>query len=330
MQLIVMMNYFIDYRASMTRTRSSLVSAPQLQGGPQSSLPSSPPTPPVRKSSRKREAEDVAGGAELLTPPVLRRSKRNRTALHQQSSIFETPPSTIKKQKQKQKLSKSKVTNNKSKPAVTKPSGPPPTLMSLPYSVQLKLLSYLDVSSLESLAATSSQFDLLIHGRYLTTINIPFDESFLQELAATDSIEKKPLLRLQCTKLRGKGGEDGGDGGDGGEDFMSTFISTLSTSKYIIHSQMALLQLDKVREIDLVPRSLSQQHMKNHVMWDSFQAFDKIILRQMSRLDILGNLSRLEIMIVDEDFSQTVLKEFMPKLKTLLEFRVTITETRSR
>ena len=325
MQLIVMMNYFIDYRASMTRTRSSLVSAPQLQGGPQSSLPSSPPTPPVRKSSRKREAEDVAVGAELLTPPVLRRSKRNRTALHQQSSIFETPPSTIKKQKQKQKLSKSKVTNNKSKPAVTKPSGPPPTLMSLPYSVQLKLLSYLDVSSLESLAATSSQFDLLIHGRYLTTINIPFDESFLQELAATDSIEKKPLLRLQCTKLRGKGGEDGG------EDFMSTFVeSRHGLREYIIHSQMALLQLDKVREIDLVPRSLSQQHMKNHMMWDSFQAFDKIILRQMSRLDILGNLSRLEIMIVDEDFSQTVLKEFMPKLKTLLEFRVTITETRSR
>ena len=325
MQLIVMMNYFIDYRASMRRTGSSLVSAPQLQGGPQSSLPSSPPTPPVRKSSRKREAEDVAVGAELLTPPVLRRSKRNRTALHQQSSIFETPPSTIKKQKQKQKLSKSKVTNNKSKPAVTKPSGPPPTLMSLPYSVQLKLLSYLDVSSLESLAATSSQFDLLIHGRYLTTINIPFDESFLQELAATDSIEKKPLLRLQCTKLRGKVGKDGG------EDFMSTFVeSRHGLREYIIHSQMALLQLDKVREIDLVPRSLSQQHMKNHMMWDSFQAFDKIILRQMSRLDILGNLSRLEIMIVDEDFSQTVLKEFMPKLKTLLEFRVTITETRSR
>ena len=208
---------------------------------------------------------------------------------------------------------------------MTKPRGPPPTLMSLPYSVQLKLLSYLDVSSLESLAATSSQFDLLIHGRYLTTINIPFDESFLQELAATDSIEKKPLLRLQCTKLRGKVGKDGG------EDFMSTFVeSRHGLREYIIHSQMALLQLDKVREIDLVPRSLSQQHMKNHMMWDSFQAFDKIILRQMSRLDILGNLSRLEIMIVDEDFSQTVLKEFMPKLKTLLEFRVTITETRSR
>ena len=198
-------------------------------------------------------------------------------------------------------------------------------MMSLPYAVQLKLLSYLDVNSLESLAATSSQFDLLIHGRYLTSINIPFDESFLQEIAATDSIEKKPLLRLQCTKQRGERRDDSG------EDFMSTFVeSRHGVRQYILQSQMALLQLDKVREIDLVPREISPQHMKNHVMWDSFQAFDKIIMRQMSRLDMLGNLSRLEIMIVDEDFSQTVLKEFMPKLKNLLEFRVTITETRSR
>ena len=124
MQLIVVMNNFIDYRSTMRRTRSSLVSAPQLQEDPQSSLSSC--SPALRKSSRKREAEDAAVEAEPFTPPVLRRSKRNRTALHQQSSIFETPPSTIKKQKQR----RSKASTNKSKPVVTKTSGPPPTLMS--------------------------------------------------------------------------------------------------------------------------------------------------------------------------------------------------------
>ena len=93
---------------------------------------------------------------------------------------------------------------------------------------------------------------------------------------------------------------------------------------------MALLQLEKVREIDLVPRAISPQEVKSPAMWDSFQDYDRIILRHMSGMDILRNLSRLEIMIVDEDFSQTVLKEFMPKLPNLLEFKVTIIETKAR
>ena len=100
--------------------------------------------------------------------------------------------------------------------------------------------------------------------------------------------------------------------------------------RYILKSQMALLQLDKVREIDLVPRAISPIEMKSPAMWESFQDYDRIILRHMSYLDILRNLSRLEIMIVDEDFSQTVLKEFMPKLKNLLEFKVTIAERKAR
>ena len=190
-------------------------------------------------------------------------------------------------------------------------------MMSLPEEVQLKLLSYLDVSSLESLAATSSQFDLLIQGRYLTRLAIPFGQSFLREIAATDTLQKKPLLRLECPKPRGE------------ELFMSIFVELgHGARQYILHSQMALLQLDKLREIDLVPRDISEEYPVG--LWDSFQNFDKIILRQMSHLDILRNLSRLEIMIVDEDFSQTVLQEFMPKLTNLLEFKVTITERKAR
>ena len=193
-------------------------------------------------------------------------------------------------------------------------------MMSLPEEVQLKLLSYLDVSSLESLAATSSQFDLLIQGRYLTSLVIPFDLSFLREIAATDNLQKKPLLRLECTKPRSEG-----------EVGVSSFVkSGYRARQYILRSQMALLQLDKLREINLVPRDVSQEHLKDHAMFHSFQEFDKIIMRQMSRLDILRNLSRLEIMIVDTDFSQTVVKEFMPKLTNLLEFKLTVMERKSR
>ena len=208
---------------------------------------------------------------------------------------------------------------------MAKNSGPQPTLMSLPYEVQLKLLRYLDVSSLESLAATSSQFDLLVHGRYLTSLVIPFDQSFLREIAATNTLEKKPLLRLQCTK-------PGGEGEVGSvECFMSKFSEQgHGVREYVLHSQMALLQLDQIREIQLVPKDLSAEQLNNNEKLDSFQAFDKIIMRQMSSLDLLRNLSRLEIMIVDEDFSQTVLKEFMPKLTNLLEFGVTMAERKSR
>ena len=118
------------------------------------------------------------------------------------------------------------------------------------------------------------------------------------------------MLRLQCTKPWTEG-EVGSV-----EHFVSNLVkSTLGVREYVIHSQMALLQLDQVREIQLVPRDISPEH---HEVLDSFQTFDKIIMRQMSRLEILRNLSRLEIMIVDEDFSQTVLKEFMPKLTNLL------------
>ena len=312
-----MIKLFIDYRSTMRPSKSSKVIAPVLEES-QSSVASS--SLARRRSSKKRGAEqDVTATVQPLTPPDLRRSKRIRNSLQQQTSIFETPPSSSKKQ------SKRPVTAKKSKPVLAENSGPPPTLMSLPYEVQLKLLSYLDVSSLESLAATSSQFDLLIHGRFLTSLAVPFDASFLQEIAATDTVQKKPLLRLQCIKPRGEG-EVGSV-----EHFMSTFVeSKHGVREYILHSQMALLQLDQVREIDLVPRDISPEQMKNHPMWDSFQDFDKIIMRQMSRLDILRNLSRLDIMIVDEDFSQTVLKEFMPKLTNLQEFSLTITERRAR
>ena len=288
----------------MRRSKSSSVT-------PQSSGPS--PSPTLRRSTRKRglgAEENVAAAAQPLTPLELRRSKRTRSSLQDQTSIFETPPPTSKKQ------SRRKVVTNK--PVLTKNSGPPPTLMSLPYEVQLKLLSYLDVSSLESLAATSSQFDLLIHGRYLTSLAIPFDQSFLREIAATNTLEKKPLLRLQCTKPWGEG------------EFGRFAEQGLGVGEYVLHSQMALLQLDQVREIQLVPKDISPEHLTGHSMLDSFQAFDKIIMRQMSRLDILRNLSRLEIMIVDEDFSQAVLKEFMPKLTSLLELKVTIMERKAR
>ena len=61
-----------------------------------------------------------------------------------------------------------------------------------------------------------------------------------------------------------------------------------------------------------------------------FKVMDMIILRQISSLGLLRNISRLDILILDLEFAKTVLEEFMPELTNLLEFGVFIAEPTSR
>merc|ERR1719397_1893544 len=78
----------------------------------------------------------------------------------------------------------------------------PLTLLTLPYEVKDQLLKYLDIKSMEALSKTCSQFDLMINGRFLTSLNLPFviNEPFMTEVKETEVIEKKPLLRLEFQK----------------------------------------------------------------------------------------------------------------------------------
>jgi len=210
----------------------------------------------------------------------------------------------------------------------TKKLFPSPTLLTLPVEVQNRFLSYLDVTSIESLGRTCSHFDLLINGRFLTSLSLPLDHNFLQELTETNTLEKKPLLRLESNKPRESGNKED-DTWYG--HFMAKFIdSKRSLKDYIIHSQMSLLSLSQVREIDLVAKGFRGEDLKNSTsMLECFQTLDRIILRQMSSLGHLANISRLDIMIVEDDFCQTLLKEFIPSLTNLLELGITIGERKN-
>ena len=279
-------------------------------------------TPVLRRSSRnKKVVEEVQDGDQgQSASPVLRRSTRKRSAVQQgQMSIFETPPPSNKKQR------KNGVITKKSKSDVIKSLLPPPTLMSLPYEVQERLLRYLDVQSLESLGKTCSHFDLMIYGRFLTTLSLPMEREFLREVKETDTLEKKPLLRLACKKPM-----DGGNKEEGDWHFMGKFVdSKRGLREYIIQSQMALLTLNKVREIDLVVAGFRAEDLESSML-ECFQHFDMIILRQMSSLGMLENISRLEVMIVEDDFGRSLLKDFIPELTNLLELSITIGERKKR
>ena len=145
--------------------------------------------------------------------PVLRRSSRRRNFLAAKTadtfsliSKFPTPTSTIKK-----KLSVIGKESKKFKKAGDGPSAarklffekpPAPTLLTLPYLALQNCMSHMDVETLEQLSKTCSYFDQLINGKYLTSLEVPFDAHFLKEVSSTNTIEKKPLLKLKCPKSR--------------------------------------------------------------------------------------------------------------------------------
>ena len=53
------------------------------------------------------------------------------------------------------------------------------------------------MDTLENLSKTSSYFDQMIAGRFLTSINFPFSLDFISEVLNTGWMEKKPLLKLR-------------------------------------------------------------------------------------------------------------------------------------
>ena len=91
----------------------------------------------------------------------------------------------------------------------------------IPLEALERLLNFLDVVSLTQLASTNQFFQQLVAGRYLVNIHFPFDQvnwtkillcpknysvfqAFLDDLSAASVIEKKPLLRMTCSKVRFK------------------------------------------------------------------------------------------------------------------------------
>ena len=73
-------------------------------------------------------------------------------------------------------------------------------LVQMPALVLRRIMCFLDVASLENLAATCDFFHQLVTLRGVTTLNIPFSNKFITELNAVKTFHKKQVFRLQSLK----------------------------------------------------------------------------------------------------------------------------------
>ena len=173
-----------------------------------------------------------------------------------------------------------------------------------------------NLQSLEALSQTCSHFDLMIKGRYLTTVDMPFDEDILKEIKETQLIEKKPVLKLRSKSLPGSDG---------------LFVdSSQAVKQYLLESQLSLLCLSQVREVDLVPDNILEEiNYRSSGQWDCGQQFDQALLAQLASQDCLANISRLNILLCREDLARNLWKDFMPAMVNLVELNITVLERKA-
>ena len=100
--------------------------------------------------------------------------------------------------------------------------------------------------------------------------------------------------------------------------------------EYLLESQLSLLNLSKVREVDLIPANIQEEiNFRSSAMWDCGQQFDQAILSQLAKEGCLSNISRLDILLSREDISRNLWKDFMPAMVNLLELNITVLERKA-
>ena len=158
----------------------------------------------------------------------------------------------------------------------------------------------------------------MINGCYLTTVNLPFNEGILNEIKESKIFEKKPVLKIQCKSVSE-------------EDPLHLFVdSGAEVKEYLLETQLSLLNLSKVRELDLIPANIQEEiNFRSSAMWDCGQQFDQAILSQLSRADCLSNISRLNILLSREDLTRYLWKYYMPRMVNLLELNITVLERKA-
>ena len=204
---------------------------------------------------------------------VLRRSSRKRSM----PAIFSSSSK------------RAKMKSCTASPLIVYPSAPAPSLLSLPFCAISRLLLCLDVESLEKLSSTCYYFDQLIQGRFLTSIDFPFSASFIKEIIDSNCFDKKPLLKLSCKKSKVR--IDVSRDLDNYIGSTSHYKLIVNTSRsimvdYLVMSQMSLLSLHKLRELDLVPdRKILLKYSKpiKQSVVNSFTYFDYCLLKEISR-----------------------------------------------
>ena len=208
-----------------------------------------------------------------MSLPALRRFSRKRSMPSAFGSAVTSPHPSAKKSR---------------KLPVSSPSTA--TLLTLPHCAISRLLLCLDVDSIENLSASCSYFDELISSKFLTSINFPLTLSFIKEVDATNCVEKKSLLKLSSRKSRadfkifpnmpGQYSKPSSQ-----HKLIVDMNNNPAVMDYLILSQMSLLSLHKVREVDLVPDIFRE---------DGYELFNPRVRNSYMRLkcSLLKHISR--------------------------------------
>jgi hypothetical protein len=178
-------------------------------------------------------------------------------------------------------------------------------LIELPLAALERIILFLDVSSLEKLGVTCSFLHRLVNSNRITTIDFPFSVKFLKQLQAASTIEKKPVLRLRSTKADEASIPD----------VENMFVD------YMVSSQLALLSLDKLRELVLVPDYLEGEDYRTHSSIAPFVELGHALLRGLAQRDCLRCVTRLDILLDRNCY----IDEYMDKLPSLLYLGLTVT-----
>ena len=189
------------------------------------------------------------------------------------ASVFGTTPSSKKSRNQAHRHSSSVQVAS---------------LTTLPFVVTRELLKYLDVDTLECLSRTCFYFDQLIAGKFLLSIDFPFPADLSADVAQSSKLEKKPLLKMRCKKTKGNMNSS--------SDLlpykpisMHNIITKNcpSLTDYVVHCQLSLLSLDKLRELDLVPEGISRREGGSRMLdlktMQAYEMFDFRLLSQITR-----------------------------------------------
>ena len=269
-------------------------------GGLKTSHYSEEPSPKKPKIADYEDNDD--GDTDAKDTKVLRRSSRlsgNQNVVFKDPSLVLPSPSprVSSKTPGKGRRKTRKISNRSIEKylATSPPAQDPPSLATLPGLVHQKLLTYLDVQSMESLSKTCSVFDILINGQYLTAVNIPHDVDFYKEIRKT-GFDVKPLLKLQSNKNYP----------------VDYFIADWGkfAIDYIINTQLSMLVTTSLREIDLVPfnarEGMSASPAPGRIRYpynelssstkEKLFELDSGILHELANTNSLKHVSRLSLM----------------------------------
>jgi len=232
---------------------------------------------------------------------IIRRSTRKRSNYCTFQSVLDTQTTPAKKAR---------------RTPVTSPL-PVPTLTTLPYVVIQTLMMYFNVDTLEILSKTCSFFDQIISGKFLTTIEFPFPVDFNNELASSN-VEKKPLLRIKCKKSKDQVSILP-DVSSSACSMHKIMMKTLPDAMdYIVKSQLSVLSLNLLRELDFVPEGLDRRGVVTRILPEktkfTYDKFDARMLIQLNRMGSLRHVTRLYMLVDHNFFLHPALSAMFPSL----------------